>query len=95
MGVYLRLTPATTAVLEFLLALDEPTWGLQIVRGTGRPAGTVYPLLERLESERFVVSAWDDDEGRPGPRRRLYELTPAGTSWARERLAKKSNEKRQ
>lgn len=86
MGAYLRLTPATMAVLEFLVAADQPTWGLQIVRATGRPTGTVYPLLERLEGEGFVYSRWEEESARAGPRRRLYELTPAGRSWAGQRL---------
>ena len=39
------------------------------------PAGTLYPLLHRLESEKLIRSRWDDAEGR---RRKWYELTAAG-----------------
>ena len=39
------------------------------------PAGTLYPLLHRLESESLIRSRWDDSTGR---RRKWYELTKAG-----------------
>jgi len=38
-------------------------------------AGTLYPLLHRLEDERLVRSSWDDSTGR---QRKWYELTAAG-----------------
>ena len=38
-------------------------------------AGTLYPLLHRLESSRWVRSRWDDESGR---KRKWYELTAAG-----------------
>ena len=43
-------------------------------------AGTLYPILHRLEASKFVRSRWDDSTGR---RRKWYELTAAG----RRRLA--------
>ena len=39
------------------------------------PAGTLYPLLHRLEAEKLIRSRWDDSTGR---RRKWYELTKAG-----------------
>lgn len=38
-------------------------------------AGTLYPILHRLESEKLVKARWDDATGR---RRKWYELTAAG-----------------
>src|SRR3972149_4809577 len=38
-------------------------------------AGTLYPLLHRLEAERLIRSRWDETTGR---KRKWYELTPAG-----------------
>jgi len=38
-------------------------------------AGTMYPLLQRLETDKLVKTKWDDSTGR---RRKWYELTPAG-----------------
>ena len=70
-----RMTPATADVLEVLLDAGEPAWGLKIVKVTGRPAGSVYPILERLERLGWATSQWDEDSNRTGPRRRLYLLS--------------------
>lgn len=78
-----RITPATVDVLACLISSTDSTWGLLIIRDSGRPAGTVYPLLERLERSGWVESEWDDDDTRTGPRRRLYRLTPDGAEAAR------------
>jgi hypothetical protein len=32
----------------------------------GRPSGSVYPLLDRLERAGWVTSSWDDDAERRG-----------------------------
>ena len=39
------------------------------------PAGTLYPLLHRLESKRLIRSRWDSSTGR---RRKWYDITTAG-----------------
>jgi DNA-binding MarR family transcriptional regulator len=83
----IRITDATADVLESLLAANEATWGLAIVKGTGRPAGTVYPLLERLERVGWLDSEWEADTGRSGPRRRLYRLTGEGRAAAARAIA--------
>lgn len=56
-------------------------FGFDIMEITGLPSGTIYPALRRLEALDLVCSDWESDrrartEGRP--RRRNYELTPAG-----------------
>lgn len=38
-------------------------------------AGTLYPILHRLEQEKLIRSFWDDDSGR---KRKWYQLTAAG-----------------
>jgi len=38
-------------------------------------AGTMYPLLHRLEAEKLIRARWDDAAGRP---RKWYEITAAG-----------------
>lgn len=78
-----RVTPATVDVLVALVEASEPVWGLLVVSRTGRPAGSVYPILERLESIEWVTSEWEVDARRAGPRRRLYRLTPDGAAAAR------------
>ena len=86
MSVFLRLTPAMRAVLHCLVSADEQVWGLRVAEVTGLKTGTVYPLLERLERQGIVRSAWDDDSTSRGPRRRLYVLTDPGKEWANSRL---------
>ncbi|MDQ3600926.1 MAG: PadR family transcriptional regulator [Actinomycetota bacterium] len=71
-----RMTSATFAVLKTLLK-DEECYGLELMRKTGLPSGTVYPILARLEDARWVVSRWENSAAR-GPRKRLYQLTPTG-----------------
>lgn len=82
-----RITPATADVLAALLGEREATWGLRLVKRTGRPAGSVYPILERLERQGWVRSEWEEDPGRSGPRRRLYRLTDGGAEAASAAIA--------
>ncbi len=92
-----RMTAATADVLEALYSADDPVWGLKIVKQTGRPAGSIYPILGRLERAGWATSRWDDDADRAGPRRRLYQLTdgarasaPSVVSAVRARAARLS-----
>ncbi len=39
------------------------------------PAGTLYPLLHKLESQKLIRSRWDDTSGR---RRKWYDITAKG-----------------
>jgi PadR family transcriptional regulator, regulatory protein PadR len=84
MSASLRRTPAMVDVLACLLDTEEAIWGLSISAKTGRPTGTVYPLLVRLEQASLVRSAWEPANDRPGPRRRLYSLTDSGQPWAHD-----------
>lgn len=77
-----RVGRATVDVLTILLDSEQPRWGLEIIKATGRPSGTVYPLLDRLERAGWVTSSWDDQDHK-GPRRRLYVLTRDGAIEAR------------
>ncbi|MFT7836310.1 PadR family transcriptional regulator [Saccharothrix sp. BKS2] len=85
-----RIGRATVDVLAVLLDSDRPRWGLEIIKLTGRPSGSVYPLLDRLERAGWVTSGWDDDSDRRGPRRRLYVLTPDGAREAVRVCARKA-----
>ena len=87
MGTFLRRTPALLDVVACLVEAEGPVWGLRVSLASGRPTGTVYPLLERLERSALAASWWEDEAGRPGPRRRLYALNDAGRAWAGQQLA--------
>ena len=82
-----RVTPATIDVLAVLSNSTQPSWGLAVIKQSGRPAGSVYPILERLESAGWVTSKWEEDASRSGPRRRYYELTSDGAAAARTAVA--------
>jgi DNA-binding PadR family transcriptional regulator len=47
-------------------------------------AGTLYPLLHKLEDDKLIRSAWDDSTGR---RRKWYEMTPLGKRRLRTQAA--------
>jgi PadR family transcriptional regulator, regulatory protein PadR len=79
-----RVTAATVAVLDALLEHPDGTWGLLIIKRSGRPAGTVYPILDRLERSGWVESRWEEHSDRSGPRRRYYRLTDDGAAAARD-----------
>lgn len=82
-----RLGHATIAIL--LAIRDGGRYGLDVMDRTGLPSGTVYPTLGRLEDRSYVRGRWEaassaSAEGRP--RRRYYELTPAGRAALEEAL---------
>lgn len=62
---------------------DGPKYGYliqkQIREASGErvplPAGTLYPILHRLEEDKLVRAEWNDESGR---RRKWYRLTSAG-----------------
>ena len=85
-----RITDATIDVLRSLLDSSGPTWGLALVKTSGRPAGSVYPILERLERAGWLESEWEQDASRPGPRRRYYTLSDGGAAAARQAIAVRS-----
>lgn len=83
----MRLTFPTATVLQALAR--NHGYGFEIIEVTGLRAGTVYPILRRLDEEGLVESTWEDAriaqaEGRPP--RRDYRMTEAGERAARDAL---------
>lgn len=81
---------AVAAVLSVFLA--DPAadqYGLNLMKATGRPSGTLYPILTRLQRAGWIRAEWEDVDvaaaGRPA--RRYYRLTPDGLVAARTELA--------
>jgi PadR family transcriptional regulator, regulatory protein PadR len=80
--------------LVLRILLDEPEaerYGLELCTATGLPAGTIYPIIARLERAGWLEGEWEDPsrhvtEGRP--RRRYYRLTRDGAEQARTALAR-------
>ena len=85
-----RLTQPTLKVLRFLFEKPrEERSGAEISRATKVGSGTLYPMLARLESARWLVSEWEviDPQEAGRPRRRFYKLTPLGQNNAHSALA--------
>ncbi|HWH00792.1 MAG TPA: PadR family transcriptional regulator [Pilimelia sp.] len=85
-----RITVPVARVLAVLVA--EPAadrYGLDLMRATGLPSGTLYPILARLEEAGWLQARWEDvDPAAAGrPARRYYRLTAAGAEAGRVELA--------
>ena len=75
---------------------DEELYGLKIAQNAGRKAGSVYPILARLEEAGWVQSSWESEErDERGPRRRFYRLDPGGLAAARALLIERRGAVRQ
>lgn len=69
-----------TQVLIVLSQLRTPEYGYSLVqklaaREVPIEAGTLYPMLRRLEKQALLSSEWDTSESRP---RKFYVLNQAG-----------------
>ncbi|MFC6333664.1 PadR family transcriptional regulator [Paenibacillus septentrionalis] len=69
-----------TLVLLVLSQLHQPEYGYSLVqrleqKNTPIEAGTLYPLLRRLEKQNLLKSEWDTSERRP---RKFYILSDQG-----------------
>jgi DNA-binding PadR family transcriptional regulator len=86
----LRVTAAVSKVLAaFLEDSDVDRYGLDLMRASGHPSGTLYPILLRLQNAGWVEAYWEEIDpvaaGRPA--RRYYRLTPDGLVSAQTELA--------
>jgi DNA-binding MarR family transcriptional regulator len=83
------MTLTVQLVLRALLAAPgREVYGLEVVRGTGLPSGTVYPILSRLEAAGWLEKRTEDVDPRKAerPRRYYYKLTAKGITEAREAM---------
>ncbi len=69
-----------TLILSVLALLRQPQYGYSLVsgleaQGVAIEAGTLYPLLRRLEKQGLLSSEWAVDQARP---RRYYVLNELG-----------------
>ena len=69
-----------TLVLSVLSQLKRPEYGYSLVqkleeKNAAVEAGTLYPLLRRLEKQNLLVSRWNTSESRP---RKFYTLSEDG-----------------
>ena len=81
------ISKATFKVLSaFLENPSHELYGFGLMRSTGVKPGSLYPILDRLEDRRWLVSAEEEiDEVAAGrPKRRQYRLTALGEREARQ-----------
>jgi len=69
-----------TLVLSVLSQLHKPEYGYSLIQKLEKKnliieAGTLYPLLRRLEKQKLLTSKWDTSESRP---RKFYVLSDGG-----------------
>src|SRR3972149_5192356 len=78
----------TGALLAALLQ-TAPRWryGYDLSKETGLKAGTLSPILMRLEGQGWLETAWEDAAIPGRPRRHLYRLTTLGSTAAAAMLA--------
>ncbi|MEU1364410.1 PadR family transcriptional regulator, partial [Micromonospora zamorensis] len=56
----MRMTIPVAKVLAALLAEpDEQRYGLDLMRLTGLPSGTLYPVLHRLSAAGWLDADWE------------------------------------
>ncbi|MEV7691839.1 helix-turn-helix transcriptional regulator [Microbacterium sp. NPDC089189] len=63
--------------------MDAPTeqhYGYQLSRSSGLRSGVLYPILQRLLNEGWLIDGWEqiDPALEKRPARRYYTLTEAG-----------------
>lgn len=82
-----RLTLQSLKVLRVLYDNPaEPYYGYDIIDRTGIKAGTLYPILARLEAAGWIKSRWEkiDPKKEKRPKRKLFKLTSKGIMGASE-----------
>ena len=78
-GLVLELRRGTI-ILSVMSRLKSPQYGYSLVillaeKGITVDAGTLYPLLRRLESQGLLESSWDVESAKP---RKYYQLSEYG-----------------
>jgi PadR family transcriptional regulator PadR len=91
------MTIPTRAVLGALLGAEDEVFGLEIVRTSGLGPGTIYPVLQRLQTAGWITARWEAPEdaheaGRPP--RRYYQLTATGHARAAHALSSSAPQRR-
>jgi PadR family transcriptional regulator PadR len=85
----IRLTTPVRMVLDALAHADpgSPLWGYKLAELTGLGSGTIYPIMERLESGKYVTARVETPKPADRPPRRFYELTGTGLQLAADSRA--------
>ncbi len=76
-------SPATRATLFLLVEHEDGLHGYDITRHAGVPAGTLYPMLARLEAQGLLTAQWSPAVETGRPPRHVYRLTATGVAFVR------------
>jgi DNA-binding PadR family transcriptional regulator len=84
------LSPKMVDVIKiFLEDPSKPRYGMELMRATKQPSGTLYPILAKFEKNGWLSLGNEDIdprvEGRPA--RRFYRITGAAEKAAHRQLA--------
>ena len=73
----------------FLEDPSKPRYGMELMRATRQPSGTLYPILARFEKNGWLTLVKEDIDPRAAgrPARRFYRITGAAVTAARLQLA--------
>lgn len=88
------VTPTVAKVLHAFL--DDPTaqrYGFELMEMTGLASGSLYPVLARLETAKWVLSEKEaiDPAEKGRPARRYYRITAEGVHHGADALAAMRN----
>lgn len=88
----IRMTTPVRMVLDALAHADpdSPLWGYKLTELTGLGSGTVYPIMERLESGGYVSAMVETPRPADRPARRFYKLTGTGSVLAADAAARRA-----
>jgi PadR family transcriptional regulator PadR len=67
-----------TVLTELLRTPAGWRYGYDLVRATAIQAGTLYPILMRLESQGWLDTRWEQPSSQGRPARHLYKLNAVG-----------------
>lgn len=84
-----RVSAKGAALLRaFIDAAPEPLTGSDLMDLLGIASGSLYPILARFESAKWLTSKWErGDPAQLGrPRRRYYRLTALGAKKAQAQI---------
>lgn len=90
MGRDVRITATVALVLRaFLDDVRAPRYGIELMKVTRLPSGTLYPTMARLERAGWLVSELEDIDPtvERRPPRRYMRLNPAMVERARYEVA--------
>lgn len=86
----MNLSMSTLKILRALLEdVAGAHYGLDLIRRSGVKSGTLYPVLDRLERDGWIVGEWEtiDEAAERRRKRRYYRLTALGARLAGAELA--------